>query len=163
MQAIVERARLRIEIATIGRAVAAACLLGALGVASAVSGQPHELTEGGYTVRSSVVDSSSLAPAAAREHGIEPSGGVGVLDVSVYRSDSTNYEALPATVQASLTGPAGVVEQIEMKPARAAGYVSYFGTFRYAPNEPLDFKISVKPEGAGQDLTLRYQETLRHQ
>jgi hypothetical protein len=123
--------------------------------------QPHELTEGGYVLRSSAVPSVALAPAIAQSHGVVPRAGTGVLDVSVYRSGSAAWNPLPAQVQASVTDLTGVKQAIEMKAARTDGYVSYYGTFGYLPDQELEFVITARPQGSGRELTLRYQDTVR--
>jgi len=129
--------------------------------AAPAAAQPHELTEGGYVLRSSAVPSLALSPAIAQSHGVVPRAGTGVLDVSVYRSGRAAWNPLPAQVQASVTDLTGVKQAIEMKPAPAeGGYISYYGVFDYLPNQEVEFVVTARPQGSERELTLRYHDTV---
>jgi hypothetical protein len=140
-------------------AIAGAALFCAMALPAAA--QPHQVAEGGYILRSSTVDSRTLAAATAKSHGIVPQAGLGVLNVSVYRSTRAAYDPLPADVHARVTGIAGVERDVEMRPARVSGDVSYVGTYHYGPNDTLTFSIEARPEGSDRALSLTYQDKPR--
>ena len=142
-------------------ACAGVCLSCATLFSEPAAAQVHQRAEGGYLVRSTAIASQSLPSEVAKAHGVAPAPGVGVLNVSVYRAKRPTYDPVAAEVQASATDLTGVRQQIPMKPARTQGDVSYYGTYRYLPNEPLDFTVTVRPQGSEHDITLTYQEMLR--
>lgn len=123
--------------------------------------QPHEQTEAGYTLRSSTVSSQTIAEETARSHGIEQRPDVAIVNVVVRKAGAPLAEAnVAAAVEATARTLVGVVRTIELHPARANGFISYFGSFEHSPGEVLEFTIRARPVGSDRLLTLRYRDTL---
>lgn len=133
----------------------------ALALLSAFAGeapaQPHEKAAGGYVLRASVISAAALPAAQARAHGIPATPNVGVLNVTVMPEGDTR--PVKAAVRASRETLAGTTAPIEMRPATAEGFVSYFGTFEIA-GRGLEqrFRVSAKPAGASTWIDLSFAD-----
>ena len=127
----------------------------------AAAAQPQEVSRDGYTLRSSTILSTAVAPRTAREHGIEPSPSRGVLNVVVQREGQAASGNLPAEVTAIARNLAGMERDIPMREAQAPnGWVSYVGTYEFAPREVLDFIVTARPQGSQTELSLKFRDRL---
>lgn len=122
--------------------------------------QPHERSEGGFTLRGSTVSSQTIDSATARRHGIEPSPTRGILNVTVERREGPAPRTVQARVQATARNLAGVEREIPMKEVEQNGYVSYTGAYDFAPREVLDFRIRAQPQGASTVLNLTFRDRM---
>ena len=141
-------------------ALAAAATALAAGPAAA---QPHEATRGAYTLRASVVRSTDISAAAAREHGIRPSPRRGVLNVTLLRRAGERRAAVPARVEARVRDAVGRPQDVRLREVRAGGRVSYVSGFALQPGQVLDFSISARPADAGagaERIALRFRERM---
>lgn len=139
------------------RLTAALALLGAwLPLPAQV--QTHEKAFDDYVIRSSVVSSLSIPEASAQAHGIERAPDRGILNVTVLKKGSYLTETVPARVEAEAVNLIGSRRTIPMLQTKADRWVSYTGTFSFAPREVLDFNITVWPQGSRQPLKLNYRE-----
>lgn len=122
--------------------------------------QPHAVQHGLFTLRSSVVNSQSISPESAREHGIEPSEDRAVLNVVLLRDVDGVSWPIRAAVSATRTTLAGVQRDIELRPVSDQGRVSYVGTFEFVPREVLDFKVTARIDPASPLLELSFRERM---
>lgn len=128
---------------------------------AAAAAQPHQISRDGYTLRSSTVASTAIAPGTAREHGIEPSPSRGVLNVLVQRDASGASRNVAAEVRAVARNLAGMEREIPMKAARAPnGMVSYIGTYDFLPREVLVFVVTARPHDSRTELSLKFRDRL---
>lgn len=137
-----------------GLAVAVACASGSAWP------QAHEQTTGAYTLRASVVSSMDIAEATAREHGLDRSPVHGVLNVTLLARGGGPAPAVPAGVEASITNLFGAHHSVDLREQRVGGWISYGGSFRHAPSEVLDFKVSAQPKDGGPRLELAFRERM---
>lgn len=122
--------------------------------------QMQEKTFENHVLRSSVVSSMSIPEASAAEHNIKRAPDLGILNVTVLKKGSQLTETVPAKVSAYAMDLAGTRRLIPMRETKANGWVSYTGTFPFAPREVLDFTVSAQPENVGQPLEMTYRERL---
>lgn len=143
-------------------AIAAALLLLSVWPALEGAAQPHERAFENHVLRSSAVSSMAISEAAAAAHDIRRASDLGILNVTVLKKASQLTETVPAKVNAYATDLSGARRTIEMRETKAAGWVSYTGTFPFAPREVLDFSISAQPEDGGPLLEMSYRERIWH-
>jgi len=123
-----------------------------------VGAQPHESRDGGYTLRSSTVASTSLPMSMAQAHGFEQKPSVFVLNVTVIEDVGAGNGTVPATLAVRIRDLAGREVPVDMTLDRENGYVSYYGTYRRRPHQVLSFAIRATPQGTDRTLTLRYRD-----
>ena len=141
------------------RSAAASLLLVATATVPVISlAQAHEITQGGYTLRSSTVSSSNVDPATAQRHGIEPSPNRGLLNVVVSRKRGKGSQTVHADVHASVSGLTGKSREVPMKEVEENGFVSYMGSYEFAPREVLDYRVTARPGGRDPKLELKYRD-----
>lgn len=138
--------------------IGAAAFVFYLALPSRAEGQTHEKSSDRFILRSSVVSSLSIPDASAKAAGIQRAANVGILNVTVLRKGSQLTETVPADVKAEAVDLAGARRLIRLNESRANGWVSYTGTFTFAPREVLDFHVSAQPAGGGQPLEMTYRE-----
>lgn len=129
-----------------------ACLL--------AGGEVHETADERHLLRSSVVNSMSVSAAAAAAEGIERAPDRAIINVTVLAKGSQLLQTVPARIEAVATGPAGARRPIAMSETRSGHWVSYTGTFRFAPREVVDFAITARPDGGGEPLEMRFRERI---
>lgn len=122
--------------------------------------QTHEKAFEKHVLRSSVVSSMSIPEASAAEHNIKRAPDLGILNVTVLKQGSQLTETVPADVKAYAMDLSGARRLIPLRETKANGWVSYTGTFPFAPREVLDFTVSAQPENVGQPLEMTYREQL---
>lgn len=124
--------------------------------------QSHETRQGDYLLRSSTVDSDSIDPATAEQHGIEPAASRAVLNVLVLRRSGALDTPVVAAVTASMQNLAGVRRDIALREVNENGRVSYIGSYEFLPREVIDFEIIALPGGAqpASELKLGYREQM---
>lgn len=120
--------------------------------------QSHEQASARHVLRSSVVSTFSIPEASAAAHGIQRAADRAILNVTVLKKGSQLMETVPAKVQAHAISLAGSRRDIKMTETKAGDWVSYTGTFTFAPREVLDFTIVAEPVADGEKLELRYRE-----
>jgi hypothetical protein len=122
--------------------------------------QPHAVRHGIFTLRSSVVASQSLPAATLRRHGIAADAHTAVLDAVVLRAVGKAEWPIAAALTATRTTLAGVQRTIALHPVSFRGRVSYVGTFRFVPDEVLDFQLSARIDPASPLLRLSFRERM---
>jgi len=119
--------------------------------------QNHEQAFERYVLKSNVVSSLSIPEASANKHAIRRAADQGILNVTVMKKGQS-LQTVPARVQAHAISLAGSKRKIEMRETKVGDWVSYTGTFNFAPREVLDFNIVAEPTGSGQVLEMSYRD-----
>ncbi|MEO8740417.1 MAG: DUF4426 domain-containing protein [Casimicrobiaceae bacterium] len=120
--------------------------------------QPHQVTKGNYTLRSSTVNSESISASMAKAHGFEQAPSVSILNVTVIEKDRAGKPTVPAVLTVDIRDLTGRKLPIEMKVDHENGSVSYYGTYHRLPNQTLAFDITAAPEGSSRILKMRYRD-----
>ncbi len=120
--------------------------------------QPHEVTEGNYTLRSSTVSSETIPASVAKAHGFEQGPSVFILNITVMEKSRAGNATLPAVLTVKIRDLTGRKLPIDMKVNHENGFVSYYGTYHRLPNQALSFDITAAPEGSSRMLTMRYRD-----
>jgi hypothetical protein len=105
--------------------------------------QPTQARVGDVTVHASVVQTSTLDDAVARQYGLERSDRIAMLLVSARRDGDA---PLPPSlkIEAGIADPAGgAAKPIALHPVTVDGLTDYLGTVDIAPTETLRFDVSV--------------------
>jgi hypothetical protein len=140
------------------RIVATAFLFVAACTPFSASAQAHQITGGGYTLRSSTVGSETLPASMAKAHGFEQKPGLWILNVTVTDNGRAGNGTVPAALAVRIRDLVGRALPIDMRMDRENGYVSYYGAYRRVPHQALSFVIRATPQGTDRTLTLRYRD-----
>ncbi|MBA3595892.1 MAG: DUF4426 domain-containing protein [Methylibium sp.] len=115
---------------------------------------------GRYTLRANAVNSESLAPGTAENHGIERAADRAVLNLVVLERKDGRQMPVRAEVSATQRNLLGQTEAIEMREIEQNGRVSYLGTFGLAPLRNFSFTITARPVGGGEPMTIEFEDRL---
>lgn len=127
-------------------------------LSTSAAGQPRSVTQDGYVLRASTVQSTAISAAAAKEHGIDPGPRTAVLNVLVEGAGGKN---MSADVTARARNLAGMQRDIPMREAKAPnGMLSYVGTFDFASREVVDLEVRAVPRGSSTALQLEFRERM---
>jgi hypothetical protein len=117
----------------------------------------------GYEVHYSAFRSTFLTPEVARQYEIVRSKAIGVINISVLKTDPAGSTALPkavtANVQAMLTNNIQQQRHLDFRRVIEGTAIYYIAQFQYSQNELLVFDISAQPEGSPTPLKLRFSQT----
>lgn len=103
---------------------------------------------GDVSIRASVVPTSMIGEAVARQYGIERDDGTLLMLVGVRQGDESQERSLPATISATATDLRGVSQAVEMREIRNGDLLDYVGTVQVSPPETLRFDLDIAREGA---------------
>jgi len=143
--------------ATINR-MRPALALGLLAASTLAWPQAHQKTFDDYILRSSVVNTLSIPAESAQQHGITRAADTGILNVTVLKKGSELTGTQEARVEAFARDLLGRKREIDMRETEIGQWVSYSGTFTFAPREVLDFVIHAQPAGSDEWLDMTYRE-----
>lgn len=123
--------------------------------------QSHEASQGGYVVRSTLVDSTSLPAESLQQQGIDAAPDRAILNVVVLKDGSGAVRpTVRARVEATVRGLTGTPRSIPMREVVANDRLSYLGLVQHAPSEVLMLQIQATPAGSAQTIDLSYQEQM---
>lgn len=120
--------------------------------------QPHRVTKGHYTLRSSTVSTETISASMAKAHGFEQARSVFILNVTVIQQGRAGSATVPAVLAVDIRDLTGRRLPIDMTVDRENDAVSYYGTYRRMPNQTLLFDIAAVPKGSGRRLTMRFRD-----
>ena len=104
---------------------------------------------GDVTIRASVVQTSALNEAVAREYGIVRDERTVLLLVAVRQGPEANESALPAKITATATDLRGGKHDIAMRELRSGDLLDYVGTVDVSLPDTLRFDLDiVREDGA---------------
>lgn len=114
---------------------------------------------GDVTIYHSAFPAATLTPEIARAVGVQRSRHLGVLNVSVRRSQAGS-EPLPvkAWVEVDLSAAERRLGAVAMREVEVTGGVSYLGQFPIEDGAELAFEIRVRPLGAAAPTTVRMRQ-----
>lgn len=101
----------------------------------------------GYQIHYSAVNTSFLPEAVAREHGIQRSQVMALLNVSVLEElEDGTTRAVPATVNGSVGGLSSTSESVPLsfRTLRSGDTPSQVAVFRIHEDEPMRFDLEVR-------------------
>jgi hypothetical protein len=121
----------------------------------------HDVVEqiGDVTVHCSVVQTSMLPDAIARQYGVERSPETLLLLVAVRKGDAAVATALPATVDAVVTDLRGGKQTIDMRQMQSGEFVDSIGTLHTTLPETLHFDLTVRAVGVA-PVHIQFQRDL---
>jgi hypothetical protein len=110
---------------------------------------PQEATvqAGDTTIRASVVQTSALNDAVARQYGIERDDEIVMLLVGLRRGPAAADTSVAATVTATVTDLRGQKQVVEMRELRSGELVDYVGTVPVSLPDTLAFDLAIAREG----------------
>ena len=117
--------------------------------------QEATLEMGDTTVRASVVQTSALNEAIARQYGIERGDDIVMLLVGLREGPDAEETSVPASVTAGVTNLRGQKQVVEMRELRSGDLVDYVGTLQVSPPDTLVFELTIELEG-GPASTMRF-------
>lgn len=129
---------------------------------TAANAQDHAVTQGDYTLRSSLVASTALPDATLKANGFDAASDKGLLNVVVLQGHGERREPVAARVDARMRDLMGMSHRIDMREVRDNDRISYFGMVDHAPGEAMTFEIEATPQGSDKPLKLTYQDRLAH-
>ena len=106
--------------------------------------QQAEARLGDVVVHASALQTSTLDEAIAKRYGLERSGRVAMLLVSVRRADGSDAAGLPVSIDATVTPDRGTPERITLRQISVDGLVDRVGTVKIAPPESLRFDLVIR-------------------
>lgn len=117
--------------------------------------QQVEKQVGDATVYAVAMQTSTITPEVAREHGIDRRDDLVMLRVSGRRGSGADIASVPLQVRATATDLRGRTQALALGQAVANGLVDYVGTVEAGVPDTLRFDIRVTtPEGATGTLEL---------
>lgn len=110
---------------------------------------------GDVTIRASVMQTSTLNEAVAREYGIIRDERTVLLLVAVHQGPEANESALPAQITATATDLRGGKHDIAMRELRSGDLLDYVGTVDVSLPDTLRFDLAIVREG-GASSTMQF-------
>ena len=108
---------------------------------------------GDITIRASVMQTSALNEAVARDYGIVRDEGTVLLLVAVRQGPEANESALPAQITATATDLRGGKHDIAMRELRSGDLLDYVGTVDVSLPDTLRFDLTiVREDGASSTM-----------
>jgi hypothetical protein len=102
---------------------------------------------GDVSIRASVIQTSMLNDAVAREYGITRDPKTVLLLVAVRQGPDATATALPATITATVTDLRGGRQDIAMRELQSGGLIDYVGTVNTTLPETLRFDLTIVRAG----------------
>ena len=106
--------------------------------------QQAEPRLGDVVVHASALQTATLDAAIAKRYGLERSGRVAMLLVSVRRADGSDASGLPVNVEATVSPNGGTPQRVTLREIRVNDLVDRVGTVGIAPPETLRFDVVVR-------------------
>lgn len=135
-------------------ALAATVLLAA---SPAVQAQAHLAKSGPCSLRSSTVESRSIAALAADRQGISRAADLAIVNVTVTCRGGHGNGTVPADVDVTRADAVGTVEHVDMHEDRQNGYVSYYGTYPHTPGQTVRIAVSATPLHMQRQMAIEYR------
>lgn len=111
-----------------------------------------------YTVHYSVFNSDFIQPETARQYGLKRSKSIALVNITVM--DNTEGKAVTANITGNAYNLAGQNKDLAFKEIREENAVYYIANLRFANEERLTFKLSVRPSGQDQTYNLEFKQTV---
>ncbi len=115
---------------------------------------------GNYEVHYIGLTTSFLTPEVARAYGIERSGRMGMLNISVL--NSADKSDVPQPVEAKVNGTLknliGQSKSLEFKEIKETNAVYYVATFRFDEEEVYRINLQVQPDGVSRSFDVKFSQ-----
>lgn len=123
-------------------------------VAAAAAG---ELAASDYEVDYKAFNSTFLKPDVARLYGIDPEETLGVVMVSVFRTDSLGI-GVESCVNGGVKNLMGQENTLDFDEIREGRAIYHIGTFDFIQNENFRFNVDVVIAATGKTHKLKWQQ-----
>ncbi|WP_164503472.1 DUF4426 domain-containing protein [Pleionea sediminis] len=113
---------------------------------------------GEYTIHYNVFNSTFLQPETANQYGLKRSKSVALVNITV--KDTANNKAITAQISGKAYNLAGQQKDLAFKEVKETDAVYYFANLRFADQEQLSFRLTIKPDGVDKELSLEFDKKL---
>ena len=125
----------------------------------AIAAADNSTRVGGYTIHHSAFPATSLDAEVAKAHDLQRSKRLGVLNVTVLKEPGDAVPvSVPAIVDVEIPRDAGDPVRVPMREASEQDAIYYLGQFPIQDQETLEFRISVRPQGETETLTVQMDQ-----
>lgn len=141
------------------RGLALAGLLALTSLMTSAAWGASPVVSGDYSIYFNANTAANLDPGIARQHGLERSKFIGLLNVTVLRQQSSGLPTnVPARVDASARTGSAETKTLAMREIRVGQTLSYIGQFPIHDQVTIDFVIEVKPAGETETTRIELSE-----
>jgi hypothetical protein len=113
---------------------------------------------GDYVLYFNAIRTDSLTPEIARTYGITRSANRALLNISMIReADGTTGTPVPGVVAVETVNLNGQFKDLNVREIREGNAIYYIGDVPVSNDETLLFTVDATPEGAEQQLSVRFQ------
>ncbi len=114
---------------------------------------------GAFVVHYTAMPTDALNARVAKAHAIERAADLGMLNIAVVKKQSGDT-VIPVTaaITADVTDHLGNINMLSIREIRDGQAVYYIGEFQIRSREPLQFQITVSPEGTGPPYMLQFEK-----
>ena len=135
-----------------------ACFLSTLlWLAAAIADEEAYKDFGDYRVHYSAFNSSFVSPEVASVYNISRGADRGLVNIAVVPEGAASGRT--ALVGGTVTDMLARQQTLEFVEVREGDAVYYLAPFRFANEDPLTFKVNVRPAGSNQTREVRFQRT----
>jgi hypothetical protein len=132
-------------------------LLAALASASALAERTRDL--GRFVVHYTAMPTGALDERVASAYAIERAADMGTLNVAVAKKQPGGKTTpVTATITADVSDHLGNINMLSIREIHDGEAVYYIGEFQIRSRHPLQFQITVSPEGAGPPYVLKFEK-----
>lgn len=128
-----------------------------LAAATSAGAQAHQSASGACTLRSSTIDSRSIAASVAARRGFSRAADLAIVDVTVSCKGRPGNGTVPADIDVTRADLVGTKASVEMHIDRQNGYVSYYGTYPHLSGQVVRLEVTAIPGSDAPRMTLAYQ------
>lgn len=123
-----------------------------------VSAEQKEVFDG-FEVHYNAFASTFLAPEIARHYGITRSKAIGIVNITVLKTQAGNRPIpVAAQIEGQLHNMAQQQRRLSFRRITEGKAVYYLAEFQFVQSELLTFTVTTYPEGSTQPLKLRFSQ-----
>lgn len=116
---------------------------------------------GEYTVSWSVLPSTFLTPAIAKENNLQRSKGIGIVNVAIMQANADGtLSPVAGQVEGRVTNDIQQVRFLAFRRIQEGSAVYFIAEYQYGTAELLTFNITARPTGHDQELPVRFSHAL---
>ena len=142
------------------KALMTALLMSLLSMTALADRGEQKQVFGEYEVHYIGLTTSFLTPDVARAYGIERSGKLAMLNISVLHNPNDKQLPVPVTasVKGSIMNLIGQSKALEFREIKETNAVYYIATFRFDEEETYRIKLQVKPDGSSRTFDVPFSQ-----
>lgn len=118
---------------------------------------------GEYTLHYNAIPSSFIKPEVAEAHGLTRSRSVGLLNISVLKSDPDDSgpdKGVSANIEGHITNNVQQQRRLSFRRVQDGDAVYYLAQFQYSEGELLTFNFEASPHGQDRTFPIRFTKEL---